>query len=91
MRVVVRVAWPRRLIPCEPEPYPKEQGDYSDNGAELLDQSGQEGMAMRSYNPCPQWRVVNPLQERGVGRDLVRDANWFGGTDEFHNDLSFGG
>ena len=39
---------------------------------------------MRSHNPCPQWRVVNLLQERGVGRDLVRNANWFGGTDEFH-------
>ena len=41
-------------------------------------------MATRSYIPCPQWRVVNLLQERGVGGDLVRDANWFGSTDEFH-------
>lgn len=41
-------------------------------------------MAMRSCNPCPQWRVVNLLQERGVGGDLVRDANWFGSADEFH-------
>jgi hypothetical protein len=41
-------------------------------------------MATRSYIPCPQWRVVNLLQERGVGGDLVRDANWFGSADEFH-------
>ena len=45
-------------------------------------------MATRSYIPCPQWRVVNLLQERGVGGDLVRDANWFGSTDEFHKRLS---
>jgi len=43
-------------------------------------------MATRSYIPCPQWRVVNLLQERGVGGDVVRDANWFGGTDEFHKE-----
>jgi hypothetical protein len=39
---------------------------------------------MRSCIPCPQWRVVNLLQERGVGGDLVRDANWFASADEFH-------
>ena len=46
-------------------------------------------MASRSYIPCPQWRVVNLLQERGVGGDLVRDANWFVGTDEFHKRLFY--
>jgi len=46
-------------------------------------------MATRSYIPCPQWRVVNLLQERGVGGDLVRDANWFVGTDEFHKRLFY--
>ena len=46
-------------------------------------------MASRSYIPCPQWRVVNLLQERGVGGDLVRDANWFVGTDEFHKRFLF--
>jgi hypothetical protein len=33
--------------------------------------------------------VVNLLQERGVGVDLVRDANWFVGTDEFHKRLFY--
>jgi hypothetical protein len=41
-------------------------------------------MASRSYIPCPQWRVVNLLHERGIGGDLARDANRFVGTDEFH-------
>jgi hypothetical protein len=46
-------------------------------------------MATRSYITSPQWRVVNLLQERGVGGDLVRDVNWFGGTDEFHKRLFY--
>ena len=89
LRVVVRVAWLRRLIRCDPEPEPKEQGHYCDNGEKLLDKCGKERMATRSYIPCSQGRVVNLLQECGVAGDLVRDANWFGGTGEFHKRLSF--
>jgi hypothetical protein len=46
-------------------------------------------MASTSYIPCPQWRVVNLLQERSVGGDLGRDANWLVGTDEFYKRLFY--